>query len=71
MKKRYFVPICALFFCMHAAADSHFDEEWEALAANFVNEMPALSPVGATQLGDHRFDGQLDDISALARADRA
>ncbi|NNK39012.1 MAG: DUF885 domain-containing protein [Xanthomonadales bacterium] len=71
MKKRYFVPICALFFCMHAAADSHFDEEWKALAANFVNEMPALSPVGATQLGDHRFDGQLDDISALARADRA
>ena len=27
-----------------------------------------LGPVGATQTGDHRFDGQLDDLSAEGRA---
>ncbi len=48
-------------------ADSHF----EKLAADFVDEMPALSPVGATQMGDHRFDGLLDDVSPESRAQTA
>ncbi|MBL6936470.1 MAG: DUF885 domain-containing protein [Alphaproteobacteria bacterium] len=29
-----------------------------------------LSPVGATQTGDHRFDAELDDLSAAGRAAR-
>jgi len=33
--------------------------------------MIALTPVAATALGDHRFDGQLDDIGPTARSERA
>ena len=29
-----------------------------------------LSPLRASRLGDHRFDGRLDDLSAAARAKR-
>ena len=40
---------------------------FEALAAHYVDQWPALSPVNATSLGDHRFDHQVDDVSAEAR----
>ncbi len=43
------------------------DARFALLSKTFVNEYPALSPVGATGLGDHRFDGKLDEISAEAR----
>jgi len=49
------------------AAGSNADETFEKLASRFVDAYPALSPVGATQLGDHRFDGDLDEITAEAR----
>ncbi|MDP7020498.1 MAG: DUF885 domain-containing protein [Pirellulaceae bacterium] len=44
------------------------DEQFEHLAAQFVDEFPALSPVSATTLGDHRFDDRLDNVTASARA---
>src|SRR6185312_4210055 len=47
-----------------SAADTAFD----ALARRYFDEVLALSPVNATGLGDHRFDGELDDVSANARA---
>jgi uncharacterized protein (DUF885 family) len=50
-----------------AAAGSEADTRFEELAERFVDAWPAFSPVGATQLGDHRFDGQLDQISPAAR----
>ena len=68
MKKIHIFSLLAVIFCMPAFAGSQFDEEWEVLAARFVDEMPAFSPVGATGMGDHRFDGDLDQVSALARA---
>ena len=43
------------------------DARFEALAEMYLKEYPALSPVGATSLGDHRFDDQLDDVSEAAR----
>lgn len=43
---------------------------FEALAAQFVDEMPAYWPVYATQLGDHRFDFDLDRVDAAAREAR-
>lgn len=43
-----------------SAADVTFDE----IAKRYLAEMLALTPVRATSLGDHRFDGQLDDVSA-------
>ncbi|MBN1417687.1 MAG: DUF885 domain-containing protein [Planctomycetes bacterium] len=44
------------------------DDRFEALGVRYLDEFPALSPVGATWLGDHRFDGKLDDVSAEGRA---
>lgn len=43
------------------------DRRFEQIAARYVDQFPALSPVSATTLGDHRFDSQLDDVSADAR----
>ncbi len=63
--------------CFCAAADTNrssaapggatIDQQFEQLSARFIDEYPALSPVGATSLGDHRFDDQLDEVSDAAR----
>lgn len=47
------------------AADA--DSKFEKLAAAYIEESPAYSPVGATYMGDHRYDGELDEVSAEAR----
>lgn len=47
------------------------DERFDRLASEYLDRMPALSPVGATLLGDHRFDSELDDVSPEARRARA
>jgi len=39
------------------------DQQFEALAERYLKEAPEQSPVGATALGDHRFDDRLDDVS--------
>ena len=46
---------------------SPMDAQFDKLAARFVDESPALSPIGATTLGDHRYDHLLDDVSEAAR----
>lgn len=51
-------------------ADASLDRQFEQLGARYLDEFPALSPVSATALGDHRFDSQLDTISAEARAQK-
>jgi len=50
-----------------AQAESEADAAFSALAARFLDEGLALSPVGATGIGDHRFDTELDDMSAAGR----
>jgi len=47
-----------------ASADARF----EAVGQRYVAEFGQYSPVSATQLGDHRFDGELDDLSPAGRA---
>src|SRR5690606_39090006 len=49
------------------AAESEHDRAFAAIAARFLDEGLALSPVSATQIGDHRFDAELDDLSAGGR----
>jgi uncharacterized protein (DUF885 family) len=50
-----------------SAADAAFEQ----LGARYLDEMLALTPVAATQLGDHRYDDRLDDIGPTARGERA
>jgi len=47
------------------------DATFEALAARYVDEVTAFSPVSATMLGDHRYDDQLNEVSEDARQRRA
>ncbi|MCE3284690.1 MAG: hypothetical protein K0R70_946, partial [Steroidobacteraceae bacterium] len=44
------------------------DARFEALGKRYVEEFGRFAPVSATQLGDHRTDGELDDLSAAGRA---
>jgi uncharacterized protein (DUF885 family) len=46
------------------------DREFERIGGRYLNEMVALTPVNATQLGDHRFDAELDDVGPTARSRR-
>jgi uncharacterized protein (DUF885 family) len=63
--------VLATLFCATLAnAQSEVDRAFETLARNFLAELPAISPVGATLMGDHSADGQLDEVDAAAR-DRA
>jgi uncharacterized protein (DUF885 family) len=39
-----------------------------ALSSRWLETMTRLSPISATQLGDHRFDSEIDDVSAAGRA---
>ena len=55
-----FVPV--------AQAQTDADSAFESVAAAFVNDLPALSPVSATLSGDHRQDGTLDRIDSEGRA---
>ena len=43
------------------------DGKMEKLAASYIDEMTALLPVEATELGDHRFDSELNKISKESR----
>jgi uncharacterized protein (DUF885 family) len=51
-----------------AATPATADAKFEAIAQRFIDEFGRYSPVSATQLGDHRFDAELDDMSADGRA---
>ncbi len=47
--------------------ESPVDQAFRAIAKSYIDESPSLSPSGATSLGDHRFDQQLDEVSPAAR----
>ncbi len=44
--------------------------EFEQLSKQYIDEFAGFSPIRATELGDHRFDDQLDHISEEERARR-
>jgi len=51
-----------------AHAESAADSAFESIAAAFVDDLPDISPVTATILGDHRQDGALDQVGSDGRA---
>ncbi len=46
------------------------DEAFSTAAAKWLDGYAKTRPAGATALGDHRFDGEIDDVSATGRAAR-
>lgn len=52
------------------SAGASLDQQFEQLAAHYLDEFPALSPVSATAMGDHRFDSQLDMVSSEVRSQK-
>lgn len=42
------------------------DDAFEVLAADYIDRLHEFSPVAATSIGDHRADGQLDQVNAAA-----
>ena len=62
-------PATASASVMHdAATASAADTQFADLSKRWLDGAMRLSPVGATQTGDHRFDSELDDMSAAGRA---
>lgn len=53
-----------------AAPDAAADAQFAALSKKALEEWMRLSPVSATQIGDHRYDSELDDLSAAGRQQR-
>src|SRR5215470_6333319 len=51
---------------LNTFAISH-DDAFQKLAHDYVEKYLRTNPEQATDLGDHRFDGQLTDYSADAR----
>lgn len=51
-----------------AQAATPADAKFEALAKGWVDASMRLSPVSATQIGDHRFDSEIDDMGPKGRA---
>jgi len=62
------VATLGAFALVSPATASSADRKFERLAEQFVDRFPSLSPVSATWLGDHRFDGELDQVTPKARA---
>lgn len=47
------------------------DATFEQLGKRYLDEVTRFSPVSATWLGDHRFDGELDEVSPEAKQQKA
>src|SRR5690606_8686921 len=50
-----------------APVDANADARFADLSRRWLDGAMRLSPVSATQIGDHRFDAELDDLSAAGR----
>ena len=49
------------------ASTAEADARFEALAGRWLEKSLELSPVAATQIGDHRYDDRIDDLSPGGR----
>jgi uncharacterized protein (DUF885 family) len=55
------------FSILHAFGGAENDQ-FQKIAHDYIEQELRANPEGATELGDHRFDGQLTDYSREARA---
>jgi uncharacterized protein (DUF885 family) len=51
-----------------SAVEASEDARFAAFGDRMVDEVLKMNPTGATQLGEHRYDAQLPDVSAAGRA---
>ncbi len=64
--------VSAFFISLLAAgayAGSPTDEAFRNLSDEFISDLVNFSPVMATMVGDHRADGELDEVNSAARAE--
>ncbi len=52
-----------------AYAASATDTAFQNLSDEYISDLTNISPVGATMIGDHSADGELDHVDAAARAE--
>lgn len=52
---------------MDQATSERADAAFAALSRRFLEEGLALSPISATQIGEHRYDSEIDDLSEAGR----
>ena len=67
---KFLLTCCTVILLQFAAAPLHAqtaDQQLETFFKAHLEQCFQLRPLEATMLGDHRFDDQLDDISAAAR----
>ena len=50
-----------------SASDPTTDRDFEKPGEQQIDQFAAFSPIGATSVGDHHFDGQLDQQIPLPR----
>jgi len=64
------LPVGAALTIIPAAAakDNAADARFASISKRYIDSIARFSPVSGTQLGDHRFDDRLPDITAAGRA---
>lgn len=60
--------VCLLILVAPRPIAQEADARLDAFFRNHLEQQFRLEPTTATQLGDHRFDGELEDVSAASRA---
>ncbi len=65
--KRFLVVAACLLFAANGVAGPATDEAFENLASEYISDLPNLSPVNATLIGDHSADGELDRVDDAGR----
>jgi uncharacterized protein (DUF885 family) len=66
--KTVLATACALSLSIFAANANPQDDEFQKIAHDYIEQYLRANPEVATELGDHRFDGQLTDYSSDAQA---
>ena len=68
MKRLAFIATLSLSLSISPVYASPRDEAFQKIAHDYIEQYLRANPEDATELGDHRFDGQLTDYSPEARA---